>query len=648
MSENDSDVNEAAPADAGEAPTEAAAPKKPLIGPDVDIRRLILVALVCIGGVAYVFWEDVRDIVKSPEIVEPVALAEAFEAENEVAVTAGALDITFNKAGAAITGLAWSHPSEGYTEQLVSQEGLPNRALVVELPDREAVAHGLFSLESNKLEGGVRTLVFKKDDFDDKLVITKTFRIHTGTPMIELVVEITGIPIGDAMGREGYRLLISNAVGLPDELDKDDPLVTVRSDRIADHHPVRRVSGERQWPNEDERKRAGHAGVEGVPTLEWVATASKYFALIARPDEPMRGAGLTFVRTAKAGAAVSLNVVPRAATDQVKDTFHIYAGPKDYDALEKLPGRMQESIDYWYFGREATLLLKLIHGRVIANYGLAIIIVTIIFRLLMWPVTRINLRSMVRLKLANAKLADIDAREPPRAADDAKEWIEELLPLVEAGATDPGERRRARTEWLRDQLAAGTEPDELRRLLDDDDARLGWVKEMRAEWLKGARVWEKVQSRATLGAFLPMLILLPILLVLYYALNAGYEFYRQPFMLWITDISRRDPIFLLPVLMGLAMMGQFRMMIEDPSKERSWIIMPVAFTIIFAFFSAGLVLFWFVDTLAGWGQLAIIKMGKKDDGAPEPAPEPEPEPDTEPEPAPESAPESEPADTAQA
>ena len=131
------------------------------------------------------------------------------------------------------------------------------------------------------------------------------------------------------------------------------------------------------------------------------------------------------------------------------------------------------------------------------------------------------------------------------------------------------------------------------------------------EWLKGARVWEKVQSRATFGAFLPMIILLPILLVLYYTLRAGYEFYRQPLALWITDISTRDPFFLLPVLMGLAMMGQFRAMSDDPKKERSWILMPVAFTVIFAFFSAGLVLFWTVDTLAGWGQLLLIKRGRK-------------------------------------
>jgi len=590
---------------------DAAPPKPPrrLIGPDVDVKRLILVIVICLGGLIYFFWDDVRDVIQPPEIVEPSVPADTLDPEHEVEVKSGALDITFTKIGAAITGLTWTNPQDGHVETLISQDGAANQALAVELPEREKSAGGAFKLVSKTEKDGITTIVFSNDDFGDGLELVKTFRIHSDKPLIELGVEINNIPIGDPINERGYSLRISNAVGLPDELSKDDPLISVRSDQIVDHHPVRRVSGARAWPNEDERKRAGHGGVEGIPVLEWVATANKYFGLIVRPAKPMRGAKMTFTRTAKCAAAVDLHIGPDEAARRL--SFHIYAGPKEYDALSDLPGRQQESINYWYFGRPATLLLKLVHDKTVANYGLAIIIVTLIFRVLMWPVTSYNLRAMVNLKLANAKLADVDAREPPRAEDEAKEWLEELLPLKEAGASAPAERRHARTEWLKDQLAADSPPDELRKLIDDTGARVVWLKEMRGEWLKGARVWEKVQSRATIGAFLPMIFLLPILLVLYYTLNAGYEFYRQPLALWITDISSRDPFFVLPVLMGLAMMAQFRTMSENPQNERSWILMPAAFTIIFAFFSAGLVLFWFVDTLAGWLQVALIKRGKK-------------------------------------
>ncbi|MFH1730985.1 MAG: YidC/Oxa1 family membrane protein insertase [Planctomycetota bacterium] len=586
-------------------------PPWPLVGPDVDVKRLTLIIVICLGGLIYFFWDDVRDVIQPPEIVATSVPADALNPEHEVKVNSGALGVTFSKIGAAITGLTWTNPQDGHAETLISQDGAANRALAVELPGREKSAGGAFKLMSKTERDGITAIVFRNDDFGDGLVLAKTFRIHSDKPLIELDVEINDVPMGDPINERGYGLRISNAVGLPEELSKDDPLISVRSDQIVDHHPVRRVSGTRGWPNEDERKRAGHSGVEGIPTLEWVATASKYFGLIVRPDKPMPGAMMTFTRTGRCAAAVTLLVTPRTATRRVSNTFHVYAGPKEYDALSGLPGRQQESINYWYFGRLATVLLKLVHDKTVANYGLAIIIVTLIFRVLMWPVTRYNLRAMVDLKLANAKLADVDAREPPRAEDDAKEWLEELLPLKEAGAARPAERRHARTEWLKDQLAADTPPDELRKLIDDTGARVVWLKEMRGEWLKGARVWEKVQSRATIGAFLPMVILLPILLVLYYTLNAGYEFYRQPLALWITDISSRDPFFVLPVLMGLAMMAQFRTMSENPQSERSWILMPAAFTIIFAFFSAGLVLFWFVDTLAGWLQVALIKRGKK-------------------------------------
>ena len=581
-------------------------------GPDVDVKRLLIVTLLCVAGVVYFFWDDVRDVIKPPTIKAPAALAGVADAKNDVTVKAGTLDITFSKIGAVIKLLTWTHPKEEYTETLISQEGgVPNQAFVVDLPGREGAATALFTLASQAEKDGITTLVFGSGDLGDRVSMTKTFRIRADKPLIELTVTISNIRDDDPINSDGYRLRISNAVGLPDELSKDDPLVSVRSDNIVDHHRVRRMSGGHAWPSEDERKRAGHGGVEGVPTLEWVATASRYFALIVRPEQPLKGGAMVFTRTAECAAAVDLILAPPQPATTMSNTFHIYAGPKEYGVLEGLPGRQQESIDYWYFGHEITGLLQAVRDKIGGNYGLAIIVVTLILRILMWPVTGINLKSMVKLKLANAKLADVDAREPPRTEDDAEEWLEELLPLKEAGAEPPAERLHARTEWLKDQLAADTPPEELQRLIDDKAARTGWLKAMRAEWLKGARVWEKVQSRATIGAFLPMIILLPILLILYYALNAGYEFYRQPLALWITDISARDPFFILPILMGLAMMAQFRAMSEDPKKEKSWILMPAAFTIIFSFFSAGLVLFWTVDTVAGWGQVALIKRGKK-------------------------------------
>ena len=517
----------------------------PAGSPAVDIRRLILVIAVCAGGLIYFFWDDVRDVLKPPKIVAPAIPAGALLPENQVNVTSGPLTITFTKVGAAVVNMTWTNPADGHVETLASQD-VPNRAFVVELPGRADVADLQFALVKQDKKDGVTSLQFESPDLGDGFRLVNTFDIRSDEPVIHLEVQFKK---RSPLLENGFVLKVCDAVGVSSELDKDDGLISVRSDTITDHHKVRRVSGVQDWPTEEERLRAGHAGHEAPATLEWVAAADKYFGIIVRPEQEVPGAEMTFTRTAKCAAAVRIHV---PLTDQLAPArFQIYAGPKDYDALEKLPGRVQESINYWYFGRATTLLLKWIHRNTAHNYGLAIIIVTIIFRVLMWPVTRYNLRSLVDIKVANARLAEIDAREPPRSQ----------------------------------------------------------VQD-RAAWLKEARVWEDVQRKATIGVFLPMLILLPVLLILYYTLNAGYEFYRQPLGLWIHDISERDPFFVLPVLMGLAMMGQLRTMSENRAKERSWIFMPVAFTILFAFFSAGLVLFWLVDTLAGWGQLVIIKRGK--------------------------------------
>lgn len=529
----------------------SAASQEPGAAPRVDIRRLLLVIAVSVGALVYFAWDDVRDVVKPPKIIAPVEPSDAFLKANEIkSGRCGALDVTFTKIGAAVTGMTWTAP-DGHVETLIGQEGVANRAFVVEMPGRERWADHEFRLISRTDENGRAVFRFEQRT-DDGLRLAKTFVVHPDRPVVDLIVEMTNIPPGDWVTQKGWTLRVTNAVGNVPDLSRSDPLISVCSDGITDHHRVRRVSGVQEWPTAVERKRAGRGQRELPPTLEWVCTATRYFGLVVTPREPLTGDGdkplMKFTRTASAAAGVQIQVpAPRTTC-----AFRIYAGPKQYEALRALGGRQEESVKYWFLGREATRLLKLVRDRVVPNYGLAIVIVTVLFRLLLWPVTSYNLRSLVDINVANARLKEIDAREPSRtdrAAHDA--------------------------------------------------------------WLKQARVWEDVQRRAIIGVYLPMIILLPVLLILYYALDAGYEFYRQPFTLWIDDISKRDAYFILPVLMGLAMMGQMRAMSENPARERLWVLMPVGFTVLFAFFSAGLVLFWLTDTLVGWLQLTIIRRGRR-------------------------------------
>ncbi len=112
---------------------------------------------------------------------------------------------------------------------------------------------------------------------------------------------------------------------------------------------------------------------------------------------------------------------------------------------------------------------------------------------------------------------------------------------------------------------------------------------------------EKVNPAA---GCLPMLVQMPVFLAFYWVLLESVELRQAPFMLWIQDLSSRDPYFILPILMGVSMLGQQKLnpAPPDPVQAKIMMLMPVVFTVFFAFFPAGLVLYWFVNTLLSIAQ----------------------------------------------
>ncbi|MGB2065649.1 MAG: membrane protein insertase YidC, partial [Marinomonas gallaica] len=113
-----------------------------------------------------------------------------------------------------------------------------------------------------------------------------------------------------------------------------------------------------------------------------------------------------------------------------------------------------------------------------------------------------------------------------------------------------------------------------------------------------------------LGGCLPILVQMPVFLSLYWVLMESVELRHAPFMLWITDLSAMDPYFVLPILMGLSMLGQQALnpTPPDPMQARIMKIMPIAFTFFFLWFPSGLVLYWVVNnTLSIIQQYVITK-----------------------------------------
>jgi YidC/Oxa1 family membrane protein insertase len=102
----------------------------------------------------------------------------------------------------------------------------------------------------------------------------------------------------------------------------------------------------------------------------------------------------------------------------------------------------------------------------------------------------------------------------------------------------------------------------------------------------------------------PMLLTLPVLFAFYAMLSASIELRGAPFVGWITDLARHDPLYITPILMGLSMLWQQRMMpsTADPIQQKIFLLMPVIFTVSFLRAPAGLVVYWFASNLLAIGQ----------------------------------------------
>ena len=111
-----------------------------------------------------------------------------------------------------------------------------------------------------------------------------------------------------------------------------------------------------------------------------------------------------------------------------------------------------------------------------------------------------------------------------------------------------------------------------------------------------------------LGGCLPILIQIPVFIALYYVLLESVEFRHAPFMLWLQDLSGKDPFYVLPLLMGITMFIQQKLSPAppDPIQAKVMMLMPIIFTVLFLQFPSGLVLYWFVNNVLSITQQWII------------------------------------------
>jgi YidC/Oxa1 family membrane protein insertase len=304
-------------------------------------------------------------------------------------------------------------------------------------------------------------------------------------------------------------------------------------------------------------KKIGKGGIEKVP-VRWASADAKYFTLIAIPGkewslERVSPLGEEGIQIVIAGSPAVLG--PR---EVVSFSVRSFMGPKEYNLLEATGKDLESLVDYGWFAVIAKPLVWVLtaSNRVTGNYGIDIILLTILIKIFFYPLTKKSMASMKKMQ----ELAPILNKLKEKYKDDKARQQQEMMNLYKTYKINP------------------------------------------------------------MSGCLPMLLQIPVFIALYKGLLVAIELRHAPFMLWINDLSAPEhlwdidvagytlPIRLLPLLMGISMFFQQKLTPSagmDPTQQKMMLFLPVIFTFMFWGFPTGLTIYWLVNNLLSIGQQLI-------------------------------------------
>ncbi|MDP1871528.1 MAG: membrane protein insertase YidC [Gallionella sp.] len=267
----------------------------------------------------------------------------------------------------------------------------------------------------------------------------------------------------------------------------------------------------------------------------WIGMLQHYFVAAWLPKDKTNRE--FFTRKLEGDAYSAGVIVPVAAIAPGQKSVisvPLYAGPAQ-STLDSIAPGLGLTVDYGWLTVVATPIfwtLTFIQG-IVQNWGVAIILLTVLIKLLFFPLSAASYRSMAKMRLVAPKLEKIKLQY----ADDREKLNRAMMDLYKTEKINP------------------------------------------------------------LGGCLPVLIQIPVFIALYWSILASVEMRNAPFFGWITDLSAADPFFVLPVLMGASMFLQSKLnpVPPDPIQAKIMKIMPIAFSVVFFWFPAGLVLYSIVN-----------------------------------------------------
>ncbi len=328
----------------------------------------------------------------------------------------------------------------------------------------------------------------------------------------------------------------------------------------------------------DKQLREGFVHQNG---LKWSGIGNHYFLFAIVPETAHSPTLRAQLENEIYQIAVSDNLyLAPNETQQLVNTYYI--GPKDRQFLREAPAELVRAIHYGWFNiiaKPLIISLNYFHG-LTGNYGIAILLLTLVIKIVFWPLAQKSYKSMNQLK----KLQPMMAKIREKYKGDRQKMNEEMMRLYKTYKVNPA------------------------------------------------------------GGCLPILIQIPVFIALYQGLMGAVELRHAPFIyylpftdiIWLADLSARDPFYITPVVMGATMFLQQKMAPApgDPLQAKIMLFLPIVFIFIFISFPSGLVLYWLTNNVLSIGQQwwvlrnagnkPLVKAETKDEGDEQPKSEEKP------------------------
>ncbi|MBW1752349.1 MAG: membrane protein insertase YidC [Deltaproteobacteria bacterium] len=294
--------------------------------------------------------------------------------------------------------------------------------------------------------------------------------------------------------------------------------------------------------------------------LTWISIQDRYFMSAIIPEQADEASMRLFLH--ENDLLENQYVHPESVLDPGSRhmfKYNLFLGPKSLKLLKQLDYDLDKAVNFGWFdflAKPFVWIMDFLYEHFIANYGVAIIILTIISKIVLWPLGNISYKSMAEMKKIQPEIAKLKEKH----GDDKKKMNEEMMHLYKAYKVNP------------------------------------------------------------LGGCLPMLVQIPVFFALYRMLYGAIELRHAPFFGWIIDLSAPDRLFrfdvaipfmqppygipVLTIIMGATQLIQQKMSPPpgDPAQAKMMMLMPLVFTVIFINFSSGLVLYWLINNILSIAQ----------------------------------------------